>query len=720
MTPSNRSSRSCRHWRGFSSFAALILAGCGADYADDAPLRKKNEDLSTSVVPNDFQTAGTLGQGRDSITEEFRADCVRSPTAVHIPLAESNLRFRTSLQKEDASELLGFSVDAKARFKLISGSARARFSRSLTNNSLSIGMFYVGDYRLGVERIDQANLQWLVQPGAPDWLTRCGDQLLLQRERGGQLFLVYRIDFSSAEAKQEFEGAVGISVPAGDINSAVNRASSRFEGRASVHVEALQVGGDPTRLSSILGAGGPDANAGRIITECSLTNLAPCGQFMQNAINYASAQTPGSFSEDLRVAPADRTYLFEDWSLLGVSIPKRRVPAAVKTARVTLRRLFDGQVEFADRVSVLQNGSIFVHAELRDQLDDYAQAVRENLAILSDGAALCFDELSDPSDPHQVEDCTAFSDTLDSQGYDRTLTVDKLTVPPPSLGNRVAERTDPTGKITVAVFERQADVSAGQFHDFPVSVDPGYVVIGGGAEASHLPLGNLLTASYPGADGWSWFVSSKDHLVADSIKVKAYAIGMKVAGLSRDELKNVLTVRSSTSTVAQSPEATVAVPSDYALLGGGFLVDSKGVGNLATASYPLPDGQTWRAKSKSLGAVDASPIKAYAIGIQRSVPGLGNVTTSIQSAVSSVQAHPSTFVQPAPGSVLVGCGASAVVTVPPTSCFRGGCLGDLGQGQLLWKLKPDTTLAACDVGSKDHKFASPGTITGYALGIAVK
>jgi hypothetical protein len=405
----------------------LALSACMTDEVD---LLSDEAAIDIPVVPTGIETAGVLGQGRDVVTEEFRADCVRSATTITTPLQESSLRFGSSLLREEASELLGYSVDAKARYKLVSGSARARFSRSLTTSSLSVGMFYMADYRMGIDRLDQANLQWIVPPGSPDWINRCGDHVLLQRERGGQLHLLYRIDFSSLAAKQEFEGSVGVNFPAGEVNATVNRSASRFVNRASVHVEAFQVGGDVTRLSSILGGGGSDSAAGRVVIECSMNNLAPCGTFMQNAINYASAQTPGSFSDTLRSSPADRTYLFKDWSILGVSIPTRAVPAAVRTARFDLRQRFDRQVEFADRVAVLKSGTLYVTPGLRALLDSYSIAVQRNLDLLTDAAADCYDHLVDPASSALIAACTdgASLPVLVARGYDVSLTMDKLVV----------------------------------------------------------------------------------------------------------------------------------------------------------------------------------------------------------------------------------------------------------------------------------------------------
>lgn len=419
------------------TIATLLTAGCMEPSAEsDGDTDTTDTTGSTAqaidviVTPIGIETAGAIGQGRNQITEELRADCVRSANTVTIPLQEASLRFDSSLLKQEASSMLGFSMDAKARFKMISGSARARFSRSLTSNSLSIGMFYVADYRTGIDRIDQASLQWLVDPNAPDWLNRCGDTVLYQRERGGQLYLMYRIDFSSLAARQEFEGSVGVSWPAGSVNTSVQQSASRFVGRASVHVEAFQVGGDVTRLSSVLGGGGPDAAAGRVVLDCSMTNLAPCGAFLQSAINYASSQATGSFSDSLRTTPADRSYLFKDWSILGVPAAVREVPAAVKSARLSLRQRFDAQVELADRIAIMRSGRIFVPAALRPLLDGYDLAVQTNLALLTDAAARCFDLLTDPSSATQLAACTNGATLADlrSRGFDDSITMSSLNV----------------------------------------------------------------------------------------------------------------------------------------------------------------------------------------------------------------------------------------------------------------------------------------------------
>jgi hypothetical protein len=58
-----------------------------------------------------------------------------------------------------------------------------------------------------------------------------------------------------------------------------------------------------------------------------------------------------------------------------------------------------------------------------------------------------------------------------------------------------------------------------------VRVDEGYVLVGGGAKVNWEGAGNLLTASYPDAQG-GWTAASKDHVSPDPAVIVAYALGV--------------------------------------------------------------------------------------------------------------------------------------------------------------------------------------------------
>lgn len=67
--------------------------------------------------------------------------------------------------------------------------------------------------------------------------------------------------------------------------------------------------------------------------------------------------------------------------------------------------------------------------------------------------------------------------------------------------------------------------SPAQHPSTEVSTNSGYSLVGGGAQVNWRGNGNLLTASFP--EGNQWKVASKDHSVAESCTITAYAIGIR-------------------------------------------------------------------------------------------------------------------------------------------------------------------------------------------------
>ncbi|MCO7223354.1 hypothetical protein [Pleionea sp. CnH1-48] len=274
-----------------------------------------------------------------------------------------------------------------------------------------------------------------------------------------------------------------------------------------------------------------------------------------------------------------------------------------------------------------------------------------------------------------------------------------------SASTLIKSMTDSSGKVTVAVFEQISPNYRQHYTDYAVNVPDDFVVIGGGAEGAHVPTGNLITASYPNAQLSAWLVSTKDHSHPQAIKLKAYAIGLKIAGLSRSQLLQHISVNVATSSWGSHPDITAGVSAGHRLIGGGIKVNWSGYGNLATASYPS-NSFGWRAQSKDHSVSSYATTQAYAIGIRDYIAGVGTIGVDINTAGSSYAAHPASSVGVQHGYALTGCGAKVHWS---------------GAGNLLWKLKPLTQISqhGCEASSKDHSHSSPATITSYALGIKV-
>jgi hypothetical protein len=271
---------------------------------------------------------------------------------------------------------------------------------------------------------------------------------------------------------------------------------------------------------------------------------------------------------------------------------------------------------------------------------------------------------------------------------------------------QISEHTDSSGKITVAVFERIAGTPQQHFTDFAVNVPEQFVVIGGGVEGSGEP-GNMITSSYPNSDLSAWLVSTKDHYYKfpNPVAIKAWAIGLKIAGLTRQQLISMMAVSVGSSGYDSKPDISSGVPENYVLLSGGIKVNYTEPGNIATASYP-ETSYTWRARSKDHILRSPASTQVYAIGLKQSIPGIGSIAVTTIATDSTYTNHPASMANMTPGYALTGCGARVDWTEP---------------GNLLWKIKPSTTgnQYGCEASSKDHYLPSPATIRTYATGITL-
>jgi len=260
--------------------------------------------------------------------------------------------------------------------------------------------------------------------------------------------------------------------------------------------------------------------------------------------------------------------------------------------------------------------------------------------------------------------------------------------------------TDWSGQVQIVIITQE---QYGQHNQIDVAVPQDYVLIGGGAnvtpEQTHP--GALLTASYPDPNLTTWHAKSKDHVEVFYHTLVAYAIGLKLTGVTRDELKNYIQIFTNTSSVSARPNTSVSVGSGYTLIGGGAQVNyGTGAGNLLVKS--IPNGNTWYVKSKEHKVVCPASITAFAIGIMTTIPNFGVLEIGQESN--------SNWVSTGFGSSTVFVDNSWVV-----SCPGGEAQCDNIYGRLLCGIKPD--FRQVQVWSKDHKYVAPGRTYAHSVKI---
>jgi hypothetical protein len=256
------------------------------------------------------------------------------------------------------------------------------------------------------------------------------------------------------------------------------------------------------------------------------------------------------------------------------------------------------------------------------------------------------------------------------------------------------------GRLTVRRFECPFGQEA-QHATAKCQVPTGeFVLVGGGAEiAGNFAPGALLTGSFPSFDDkQTWVATSKDHIRPYSHNVRAFAVGLKLDGLSYLELRNLVKVGFATSGVANHPTVSVPVPAGHAMLSGGAQTIFSGAGQLLTRSSPANVNGPWIASSKDHVLADPGRVRAFVVSMPQCLPQLDYcVTNVIDSDVSDSHAgywgqnnflgHP---------HIVTGVGVSQQILS--------------GQGRLL------NDMFMTDGGgvwatTKDHEVPSAGTIT---------
>lgn len=146
-----------------------------------------------------------------------------------------------------------------------------------------------------------------------------------------------------------------------------------------------------------------------------------------------------------------------------------------------------------------------------------------------------------------------------------------------------------------------------------------YAMLGGGFKVDYHGWGNMATASFPyGGNSQhpstTWKTASMDHTNPDPASIETWAIGLKL----NLPIGHVLSqVSMWTSSQASHPNATVTLPSGYALTGGGAEVHYHGWGNMLWNLQPSADvNPSFTAGSADHEDPDPSTLDVYALGIK--------------------------------------------------------------------------------------------------------
>lgn len=257
--------------------------------------------------------------------------------------------------------------------------------------------------------------------------------------------------------------------------------------------------------------------------------------------------------------------------------------------------------------------------------------------------------------------------------------------------------TDWSGTVQIAIVTAEA---TGTNPHVNVDVPEGYALVGGGAVITpefEAP-GAFLTAAYPDANFTTWHAVSTQHLATYNHTLVGYAIGLKLTGLTKQELITNMILVTDSSEIAPHPATSSTVSDNYFLIGGGAKVTYSDTPNVLVASHP--SGNTWHVSSKDHIVSSPATIKSYAIGIKKFNSVYGNLDVA--------QAFESTYALTGFGVTDVYADNSWVVTSP-----GGKATYNDNWGRMLYALEPN--LRSVQAVTNDIYWADSGETFAYLI-----
>ncbi|MCU0664167.1 MAG: hypothetical protein MUC50_17795 [Myxococcota bacterium] len=380
---------------------------------------------TTHHLPPDIDVA-ELGQGRNSVTEEWRGQCLTSVEPIVSygnPIAGLTLtRITDTSQLEETFDLSG---SAKATYGLFTANTRHNFSKMVKSDSRSVNMVFKASADTRTLILNEAKSTLAYNKESPiSFYTQCGDEAVTQIKQGGEIYLIIRIDFASVRDKTAYEGAVKATYGAQEAVLELKKVRQSFSDRSTVYVNAFQIGGEVTYLYQTV-----DAQSG---ARCSLAEFEQCETFITSALEYVSGyrtipgptpgtttkvELPNAFPFNLERKPGNLLYTTRDWASLGIAVDNPNVSAAVTSARDSLHRKTKLQLAVQNRVTAIMEADFFAGPEsFEDEVERLGTASKENVRILQRAILACYDNLASPNGEAACLDAAKDS-TLQQRGY---------------------------------------------------------------------------------------------------------------------------------------------------------------------------------------------------------------------------------------------------------------------------------------------------------------
>jgi len=356
-----------------------------------------------------------LGEGYNAKTEEFAGVCVIG-TVQYAGTPESSIRFDRSMSSTEVADSLGFSLGGKARYGLYKGSMSAKFTSESSASDYAEVLVYSAQYNFKNARFNYTGLTDVGERAKgsssgssfvwDNWEKTCGHEYVEQIVLGASLYISIKLEFATKADKQSFNAEFSVSGPMFEAKGTLEKASSKFGKKASLTIQAYQLGGDVAQLSRALsGTSNVQVTAGdsvesknvNALVSCSMDNPSACLALLDRAMEYATNEFPTQIKPEYDpghpAGPAELVYLTSPWEELALYPPPPLLQAAVNVAREDLSALFEQNLKYRNRIYALKGGRLNLSPSQQQKVNEIDIAVSGNLRLLYDAANVCYSQM---------------------------------------------------------------------------------------------------------------------------------------------------------------------------------------------------------------------------------------------------------------------------------------------------------------------------------------
>lgn len=285
-----------------------------------------------------------LGRGYDSDkTNATTQNCVVGRLE-EAGQSTSLLRFNLEMDKNKFYEKFRMKANGEFTFKFIKGDNTTEFLKEVTDKNLDLNFVYNLSYQAPSlvfipEGLSETGR--LLADNPVGWKTSCGTDYISEHTRGAELFVAFRFRFNDYLSKTKFESSTNISSISdlGKMSLEIEKLSEKYSSSAKIDVVAYQLGGDPTKLGTILGG-----NSGEMhILDCNFDNIQGCKGAVNNVLQYSS----GDFATDANNTPSQVGYRTASYLINGKQYPTTALTSASKTQ-------LDARKKAVEKLNVLE------------------------------------------------------------------------------------------------------------------------------------------------------------------------------------------------------------------------------------------------------------------------------------------------------------------------------------------------------------------------------